>query len=249
MVILKGPGACSARKRASWAVSLLRGRSLPPTAMPGRVSFSTPLGLCHSNGAGEAATNPSTASTSPLMKSARRYSPSLKTSIPTCFCISSTSRMALSSTWRNCSAARLPCWYCSRASSSSGGRNRLPTWSARIVFVMVWPFLPGNWLQHLPREYLVFEQVSIISEAVQPHSMVDKCSPFSYRLGSPLLSGVFFLMSFPLSQFQAARTCMTFYSLLLLLLLCFLFGLAWLWHLAWSHHGLPHLAAKTVHPS
>jgi hypothetical protein len=55
-------------------------------------------------------------------------------------------------------------------------------------------------------------------------------------------------MSFPLTQFQAARTCMTFYSRLLLLSLRFLPGLAWLWHLAWSHHGLPHLSAKTVHP-
>jgi len=41
---------------------------------------------------------------------------------------------------------------------------------------------------------------------------------------------------------------MTFHSLLLLLLFCFILCLAWLWHLDWSHHGLPHLAAKTAHP-
>ncbi len=41
---------------------------------------------------------------------------------------------------------------------------------------------------------------------------------------------------------------MTFHSLLLLLSFCFILCLAWLWHLDWSHHGLPHLAAKTAHP-
>jgi IS1 family transposase/transposase-like protein len=41
---------------------------------------------------------------------------------------------------------------------------------------------------------------------------------------------------------------MTFHSLLLLLSFCFLLCLAWLWHLDWSEHGLPHLAAKTAHP-
>jgi transposase-like protein/IS1 family transposase len=41
---------------------------------------------------------------------------------------------------------------------------------------------------------------------------------------------------------------MTFPSLLLLLSFCFLICLAWLWHLDWSHHGLPHLVAKTAHP-
>src|SRR6266568_1459747 len=41
---------------------------------------------------------------------------------------------------------------------------------------------------------------------------------------------------------------MTFPSLLLLLSFCFLLCLAWLWHLDRSHHGLPHLAAKTAHP-
>jgi hypothetical protein len=42
---------------------------------------------------------------------------------------------------------------------------------------------------------------------------------------------------------------MTFHSLLLLLSFCFILCLAWLWHLDWSHHGLPHLAAKTAHPT
>jgi hypothetical protein len=41
---------------------------------------------------------------------------------------------------------------------------------------------------------------------------------------------------------------MTFHSLLLLLSFCILLCLAWLWHLDWAHHGLPHLAAKTAHP-
>ncbi len=41
---------------------------------------------------------------------------------------------------------------------------------------------------------------------------------------------------------------MTFHFLLLLLSFCFLLCLAWLWHLDWAHHGLPHLAAKTAHP-
>ena len=41
---------------------------------------------------------------------------------------------------------------------------------------------------------------------------------------------------------------MTFHFLLLLLSFCILLCLAWLWHLDWAHHGLPHLAAKSAHP-
>jgi hypothetical protein len=41
---------------------------------------------------------------------------------------------------------------------------------------------------------------------------------------------------------------MTFHSLLLLLSFFFILCLAWLWHLDWSQHGLPHLAAKTAQP-
>ena len=41
---------------------------------------------------------------------------------------------------------------------------------------------------------------------------------------------------------------MTFHFLLPLLSFCFLLWLAWLWHLDWAHHGLPHQAAKTAHP-
>jgi len=41
---------------------------------------------------------------------------------------------------------------------------------------------------------------------------------------------------------------MTFHFLLLLLSFSFYLCLAWLWHLDWAHHGLPHLAAKTAHP-
>ena len=41
---------------------------------------------------------------------------------------------------------------------------------------------------------------------------------------------------------------MTFPSLLLLLSLCFLLCLAWLWHRNWAHHDLRHLATKTAPP-
>jgi transposase-like protein/IS1 family transposase len=41
---------------------------------------------------------------------------------------------------------------------------------------------------------------------------------------------------------------MTFHCFLLLLSFFLLLGLAWLWHLNWSHHSLSHLAAKTAHP-
>jgi hypothetical protein len=71
---------------------------------------------------------------------------------------------------------------------------------------------------------------------------------FSYWFGCPSQSDVVFSIRIPLFQFQAVRTCMTFSSLLLLLLFCFLLCLAWLWHLDWAHHGLRHLAAKTAHP-
>jgi transposase-like protein len=41
---------------------------------------------------------------------------------------------------------------------------------------------------------------------------------------------------------------MTFHSFLLLFSFFFILCLAWLWHLDWPHHDLPHLGAKMAHP-
>ncbi len=41
---------------------------------------------------------------------------------------------------------------------------------------------------------------------------------------------------------------MTFHGFLFLLSFFFLLCLAWLWHLDWSPHALPRLAAKKTHP-
>src|SRR3954470_17900676 len=62
---------------------------------------------------------------------ARRNSPSVAERSPTSSCRRTTSRIASSSTARSSSAAMRPAVKSSRARSSSGGRSRLPTWSAR----------------------------------------------------------------------------------------------------------------------
>src|ERR687895_2172536 len=66
-----------------------------------------------------------------MCQEARRNSPSVADWSPTSPCIRTTSRIASSSTARSCSAESCPVAKPSRASRSSGGRSRLPTWSAR----------------------------------------------------------------------------------------------------------------------
>ena len=62
---------------------------------------------------------------------ARRNSPSVAERSPTSSCSFTASRIAASSTPRNSSASIFEAAKSSRAWSSSGGRSRLPTWSAR----------------------------------------------------------------------------------------------------------------------
>ena len=62
---------------------------------------------------------------------ARRNSPSVADCSPTSSCLRTTSRIASSSMPRSSSASMRPALRSSRACSSSGGRSRLPTWSAR----------------------------------------------------------------------------------------------------------------------
>ena len=62
---------------------------------------------------------------------ARRNSPSVADCSPTSSCLRTTSRIASSSIPRSSSASIRPSLKSSRACSSSGGRRRLPTWSAR----------------------------------------------------------------------------------------------------------------------
>src|SRR5918992_2606930 len=66
-----------------------------------------------------------------MCQDARRNSPSVADWSPTSLCIQTTSRIASSSTARSRSADSCPAAKPSRASRSSGGRSRLPTWSAR----------------------------------------------------------------------------------------------------------------------
>src|ERR671915_327299 len=66
-----------------------------------------------------------------MCQEARRNSPSVADWSPTFLCIRTTSRIASSSTARSRSAETCPAAKPSRASRSSGGRSRLPTWSAR----------------------------------------------------------------------------------------------------------------------
>src|SRR6478609_3631702 len=61
----------------------------------------------------------------------RRNSPSVAVRIPASRCRATTSRIALSSASRNPASSRSPDRCRARASSSAGGRSRLPTWSAR----------------------------------------------------------------------------------------------------------------------
>src|SRR5918992_1785323 len=66
-----------------------------------------------------------------MCQDARRNSPSVADWSPTSLCIRTTSLIASSSTARSRSAESCPVAKPSRASRSSGGRSRLPTWSAR----------------------------------------------------------------------------------------------------------------------
>src|SRR5919197_2775904 len=66
-----------------------------------------------------------------MCQEVRRNSPSVAERSPTSRCILTTSRIAASSTARSASSSMRPAACSSRAWSSSGGRSRLPTWSAR----------------------------------------------------------------------------------------------------------------------
>src|SRR5712691_10984751 len=66
-----------------------------------------------------------------MCQDARRNSPSVAERSPASSCLRTAARIESSSTARSCAASILPCASSSRARSSSGGRRRLPTWSAR----------------------------------------------------------------------------------------------------------------------
>src|SRR6267378_4072620 len=61
----------------------------------------------------------------------RRYSPSVTTRRPSASCFATAARMYRPSTSLSSAAVRAPAFALLRASRSSGGRSRLPTWSAR----------------------------------------------------------------------------------------------------------------------
>src|SRR6266705_1459385 len=66
-----------------------------------------------------------------VCQKARRNSPSVTARSPAASCIFTASRIERSSIWRSCAALIVPFAALSRASTSSFGRSRLPTWSAR----------------------------------------------------------------------------------------------------------------------
>jgi hypothetical protein len=66
-----------------------------------------------------------------MCQEARRNSPSVADCRPTSSCLRTTSRIASSSIPRSSSSSMRPAAWSSRAFISCGGRNRLPTWSAR----------------------------------------------------------------------------------------------------------------------
>src|SRR5580692_7944776 len=128
-VIFMLPGLCFFRKGSSRPVSGSTARSflvtMPVTLLTG-ASFSWPA--FQERATASPKSKPSTASVKSLMKLRRRNSPSVKISKPSSFCLARTRSMSRSSIecrrWGSCAAVR-------RASSSSAGRRKLPTWSAR----------------------------------------------------------------------------------------------------------------------
>src|SRR5260370_10692131 len=66
-----------------------------------------------------------------VCRKARRNSPSVTARSPVASCIFTASRIERSSIWRSCAALIVPFAALSRALTSSFGRSRLPTWSAR----------------------------------------------------------------------------------------------------------------------
>ena len=74
---------------------------------------------------------PRNCATKSIHQFSRRNSPSTTTENPISSCMRTMSRIAASSAWRRARWSIAPCVNCARASSSAGGRSRLPTWSAR----------------------------------------------------------------------------------------------------------------------
>src|SRR5262249_13537887 len=129
------PGLCSFRNESSWPVNGRTGRSFDvtiPATLLTSTAFDSPAAQVRATASPKS--NPSTASVKSLMKLRRRSSPSVNSSKPSSFCLSSMRRMCLSSSAfkRPGSPVAFP-----RASSRSGGRRKLPTWSARYSFAIV----------------------------------------------------------------------------------------------------------------
>src|SRR5579872_1197683 len=128
-VTLNGARVFFFKKGTSCPVIFRSLRSFAPAACAVLPSIPPP-GPLHSSGT-RSGTNPSTASAMSVSQEPRRISPSVITSKPNSICLFSASRIARSSAARSGSSGRLPAACAARACSSSGGRSRLPTCSAR----------------------------------------------------------------------------------------------------------------------
>ncbi len=117
------------KKSSSWLVRRFRGVILPMATPRLRAAGAAPEPT-HVRPTAPPSSRPSTLSLKSLMNVRRRSSPSVKILSPSSSCLRSAARMYLSSSVSSCaSVVDASC----RAASSSAGRRKLPTWSARYL--------------------------------------------------------------------------------------------------------------------
>src|SRR5471032_2155925 len=124
------------RKSSSWIGFTCL--SLPVTCSTGGAKSTSPTAPRNLTAMPPRTSTPSSCSRKSMWKKVRRNSPSVMPCRPQSSCILTTSRIAPSSTWRSAAASISPFFLRARASSSSLGRRKLPTWSARKGGVVRW---------------------------------------------------------------------------------------------------------------
>src|SRR5690349_5610974 len=102
----------------------------------------------------------------------RRNSPSVTPSRPISSCIRTASRIAASSVRHNSSADKRPASCSARARSNSGGRNRLPTWSARnggrdILLIPTSLLIVAGLQRHCERNDVSLLERDVVVEVVE----------------------------------------------------------------------------------
>src|SRR5271155_5416863 len=143
-VILIAPVQFAFKNDSSCPVSGRTCRSLDVTMPITLLSFAAfPSPVFHERPTASPISKPSTASVKSLMKFRRRSSPSVKISSPSSFCLASTRLICRSSV----SCKRFGSFAAfSRASRSSCGRRKLPTWSARYCVGILFVLFSSIWV-------------------------------------------------------------------------------------------------------